>query len=42
MTDPEPTEAWKWSWSPLIGVKYGPVPIGLIVAIPILIWVLAR
>jgi hypothetical protein len=39
---PMPPPLWNWSWSPLIGIKYGPVPIGLIVAIPILIWVLAR
>jgi hypothetical protein len=29
---------WRWHYSKLIGVMYGPIPIGLIVAIPLLIW----
>jgi hypothetical protein len=24
-------EPWKWKWNPLIGITYGPIPIGLIV-----------
>ena len=36
------SENWKWSWNPMIGVMYGPVPVGLIIAIPILIAIFAR
>ena len=24
-------EKWKWSWSPWIGIMYGPIPVGLII-----------
>ena len=40
--EPEIKPAWKWSWNPMIGIMYGPVPVGLIIAIPILIAVFAR
>ena len=33
---------WKWSWNPMIGIMYGPIPVGLIIAVPILIAVFAR
>jgi hypothetical protein len=33
---------WRWSWSPFIGIKYGPIPVGLFVAIPLLIAYCAR
>jgi hypothetical protein len=39
---PQPPELWRWSWSPLVGIKYGPIPVGLIVALPILIGIYAR
>ena len=40
---PEPEKpAWKWSWNPMIGIMYGPVPVGLIIAVPILIAIFAR
>lgn len=29
--------SWRWGWNWLIGVHYGPVPVGLLIAIPILI-----
>ena len=35
--EPEMKRDWKWSWNPMIGIMYGPVPVGLIIAIPILI-----
>jgi len=38
-----PLEApWRWSWSPFIGIKYGPIPVGLIVAVPMLLALYAR
>lgn len=30
-------DAWQWGWSPFIGIHYGPIPIGLIVGIVILV-----
>jgi hypothetical protein len=40
---PEPVKPeWKWSWNPMIGIMYGPVPVGLIIAIPILIAIFAK
>ena len=35
--EPAPESQWKLSWNPLCGVMYGPIPIGLIIAIPIII-----
>ena len=29
--------AWKFSWSPFIGIMYGPIPVGLIFAVIVLI-----
>jgi hypothetical protein len=29
---PAATE-WKWGWSPIYGVHYGPVPVGIIVVV---------
>lgn len=26
-----PDSEWKWSWNPLIGIMYGPIPIGLLI-----------
>jgi hypothetical protein len=40
--EPEQKPEWKWSWNPMIGVMYGPVPVGLIIAIPILIAIFAK
>ena len=40
--DEQPKKDWKFSWNPMIGVMYGPIPIGLIIAIPILIVVFSR
>jgi hypothetical protein len=34
---PPPPPPWRWSWSIWVGIKYGPVPVGLIVALPIII-----
>jgi hypothetical protein len=28
---------WRWGWSAWIGIHYGPIPVGLLIAIPILI-----
>jgi hypothetical protein len=28
---------WRWSYSKWVGVMYGPIPIGLIIGIPLLI-----
>ncbi len=41
-SQPEPAAepiavSWRWGWSPWIGIHYGPVPVGLIIGIPILI-----
>ena len=33
---PEPEE-WRWSWSMWVGIKYGPVPVGLFIALPLII-----
>ena len=33
----QPDAGWKWGWSAFIGIHYGPIPVGLIIAIPILI-----
>ena len=38
--DPEaplPPPDWRWSWSGWVGIKYGPIPIGLMIALPIII-----
>lgn len=34
-----PAEAspWRWGWNWFIGIHYGPIPVGLLVALPILI-----
>ena len=40
--EPEQKPEWKWSWNPMIGVMYGPVPVGLLIAIPILIAIFSR
>ena len=40
--EPEQKPEWKWSWNPMIGVMYGPVPVGLLIAIPILIAIFAK
>jgi hypothetical protein len=29
---------WRWGWSAWIGIHYGPIPVGIIVGIPLLIW----
>ena len=42
MDEPQLENKWKWSWNPLIGVMYGPVPVGIIIAIPVLIIVFSR
>jgi hypothetical protein len=28
---------WRWGWSPWIGIHYGPIPVGLLIAIPLII-----
>lgn len=28
--DEEYSEKWSFSWNPLIGIMYGPIPVGLI------------
>lgn len=28
---------WKWSYSKWVGIMYGPIPVGLLIVIPILI-----
>ena len=38
--EPEPPvqhETWRWGWSAWIGIHYGPVPVGLLIGLPILI-----
>ena len=34
---PKPPELWRWSWSLWVGIKYGPIPVGLIIVLPIII-----
>lgn len=34
---PPPPAPWRWRWSPLIGILYGPIPVGLIIALLILL-----
>lgn len=29
-------DEWRWGWSPLIGITYGPIPVGLIIALCVL------
>jgi len=41
LPEPEQKPEWKWSWNPMIGIMYGPVPVGLLIAIPILIAIFA-
>jgi len=31
------SERWKWGWSRWIGIHYGPIPVGLIIGLPIMI-----
>jgi len=38
----EPVSEWRWHYSRWIGIMYGPIPIGLIIAIPILILLWTR
>ena len=35
------TETWRWHYSPLVGVMYGPIPVGLFIAVPLLLVVLS-
>ncbi|MBL9018483.1 MAG: hypothetical protein JNL83_30130 [Myxococcales bacterium] len=32
-----PQNDWRWGWSPWVGIHYGPIPVGILLAIPILI-----
>ena len=34
---PLPPPDWRWSWSIWVGIKYGPIPVGLMIAIPIIL-----
>jgi hypothetical protein len=34
---PPPAPRWSWRWSPLIGFMYGPIPVGLIAAVVLLL-----
>lgn len=38
---PEPNR-WRWKYSRWFGVMYGPIPVGIVVGVPILIWLRAR
>jgi len=35
--EPSPGTAWKWGYSRWIGIHYGPIPVGIIIAVIILI-----
>lgn len=35
-------EPWRWRYSPWVGIMYGPIPVGLIVGLPILLALAAR
>ena len=36
--EPQHQEApWRWGWNWFIGIHYGPIPVGLIIGLPILI-----
>ena len=32
-----PQNEWRWGWSPWIGIHYGPIPVGILIAIPLII-----
>ena len=32
-----PQNDWRWGWSPWIGIHYGPIPVGILIAIPLII-----
>lgn len=32
---PTPRDEWRWGWNALIGFHYGPIFVGLLIAIPI-------
>ncbi len=34
---PAPSPPWRWGWNWFIGIHYGPIPVGMIIGIPILI-----
>lgn len=34
---PQEDSEWRWGWNWFIGIHYGPIPVGLIVGIPLLI-----
>ncbi len=33
---------WRWGWSVWIGIHYGPIPVGLIIGIPMIIALTTR
>lgn len=35
--EPQVEEAWRWGYSAWIGITYGPIPVGLLIALPILL-----
>ena len=35
------TETWRWHYSPMVGIMYGPIPVGLFIAVPILLALLS-
>lgn len=38
---PPRVEPWRWRYSPLVGIMYGPIPVGLIIAIPFVLSLLS-
>jgi hypothetical protein len=30
-------DEWRWRYSPWVGIMYGPIPVGLIIGIPLLL-----
>jgi hypothetical protein len=34
---PQVEAPWRWGWNWFIGIHYGPIPVGLIIGLPILI-----
>lgn len=31
------SQQWKWGWNGWIGIHYGPIPVGIIIVVPLMI-----
>jgi hypothetical protein len=37
VSEPPVEETWRWGYSAWVGITYGPIPVGLLIGLPILI-----